>query len=118
MQVEASRFLWKLTYPEQNVTSFTELVLPLGKHVRFEITSTDALHSFWIPAFRGKIDAVPGLLTTVYATPERTGSFDDDMNFRLQCAELCGVAHGAMTVPVRVVEQGEFDAWVADNRAR
>lgn len=116
VKVEASQFLWKLTYPDQNVTSFTELVLPVGRHVRFDITATDVLHAFWIPAFRGKVDAVPGLVTTVHATPEQTGSFETNTAFRLQCAELCGIGHGVMSVPVRVVEQSEFDAWVAGNR--
>ncbi len=117
IEVEASQFLWKMTYPAQDVTTFTELVLPIDQHVRFDITSTDVLHSFWIPAFRGKIDAVPGLVTNVFATPNKTGSFDDDSNLRLQCAELCGVGHATMSVPVRVVEQSEFDAWVAEHQS-
>jgi cytochrome c oxidase subunit 2 len=111
--VESMRFAWSITYPEQNVTTFRELVLPVGKHVRFDITSRDVLHSFWVPAFRVKIDAVPGLVTKTYATPDRVGSFEDDFNLRLQCAELCGVGHEKMTVPVRVLEQDDFDAWVA-----
>ena len=85
----------------------------MDNHVRFEITSRDVLHSFWIPAFRAKIDAVPGLTTTTYATPDRIGSFDEDINYRLQCVELCGVGHGEMTIPVRVVEQSQFDDWIA-----
>ncbi len=117
IQVEASQFLWKLTYPEQNVTTFTELVLPVGQHVRFDIEATDVVHAFWIPAFRGKVDAVPGLITHVYATPSKTGSFEDDSNLRLQCAELCGVGHAVMRAPVRVVEQAEFDAWVSEHRS-
>lgn len=116
VQVEGSRFSWKITYPQHNVTTFKELVLPVGKHVRFDVSATDVLHAFWVPAFRMKIDAVPGLPTTVYATPNKTGSFEDDSGFRLQCAELCGILHGNMTVPVRVLEQGQFDAWVAQQK--
>ena len=118
IQAESSQYLWKLTYPEQNVTTFTEIVLPVGKHVRFDVTSTDVIHAFWIPAFRGKIDAVPGLTTAVHVTPTETGSFEDDPGLRLQCAELCGVGHGIMRVPVRVVEQAEFDAWVTANSGK
>lgn len=113
VKLEALRFAWKITYPEQKVSTFKELVLPMGKHVKFEVTSLDVLHSFWVPAFRMKIDAVPGMVTTTYATPDKTGGFQENPNLRLQCAELCGVGHGVMTLPVRVLEQGEFDTWVA-----
>lgn len=113
VKVEGTRFFWKMTYPQQGVLSVTELVLPVGKRVRFEVTATDVVHSFWIPAFRTKIDAVPGLVTTTHVTPDKTGSFQEDSFFRLQCAELCGVAHSLMQTPVRVVEQSEFESWVA-----
>lgn len=111
--VEGSRWVWKISYPQQNVTTFTELVLPVGQQVRFDVTATDVLHAFWVPAFRMKVDAVPGRVTTVTVTPDRTGTFDDDSGFRLQCAELCGLAHSAMKVPVRVLEPAEFEAWAA-----
>ncbi|MBI2165577.1 MAG: cytochrome c oxidase subunit II [Chloroflexi bacterium] len=113
VKVEGMRFAWRFTYPEQNVSTFKELVLPVDKHVRFDVTSRDVLHSFWVPAFRMKIDAVPGMVTTVHATPDKTGTFGDDTQLRLQCTELCGLGHSIMTVPVRVVEQSEFEAWVA-----
>ena len=114
VKVEALRFAWRITYPEEGVVSFNrEVVLPIDKHVRFDITSLDVLHSFWIPAFRTKIDAVPGMVTTVHATPNKTGSFEDDTQLRIQCTELCGLGHAIMTVPLRVVEQSEFDAWIA-----
>ena len=116
VELEARTFAWRVSYPSLNISRLRkEMVLPVGKHVRFDVTSKDVIHSFWISAFRVKIDAVPGLVTTEYATPDRTGSFEDDFNLRLQCAELCGVGHATMTMPVRVVEQGEFDAWVAEN---
>ncbi len=114
VQVQSSRWVWIITYPEQGVTT-TEMVLPVGREVRFEVTATDILHSFWVPAFRMKIDAVPGQKTYVYATPTRTGTFDDDPGYRLQCAELCGLGHSAMRASVRVVEPEEFEAWVVEN---
>ncbi len=113
VKVEGMRFAWLFTYPEQNVTAYKELVLPVDKHVRFDITSKDVLHSFWVPAFRMKIDAVPGMVTTVHATPDKTGTFEDDTQIRVQCTELCGVGHSIMRVPVRVVKQSDFDAWIA-----
>ncbi len=118
VQVEGSRWVWKVTYPAQGVISFTEMVLPVGQKTLFEVTATDVLHSFWVPAFRMKIDAVPGRTTTIRVTPDRTGSEDDDSGFRLQCAELCGLGHYVMKVPVRVVEIEEFEAWVAQNSSK
>ncbi|HEU0021511.1 MAG TPA: cytochrome c oxidase subunit II [Dehalococcoidia bacterium] len=113
VQVEGSRWAWKTTYPQQGVVTYGEIVLPVGQTVRFDVTATDVLHSFWVPAFRVKVDAVPGRVTTVYATPNRTGSMADDSGFRLQCAELCGFGHYLMRAPVRVVEPAEFEAWLA-----
>ena len=90
VQVEAQRFAWTMTYPEYDVFSRRELVLPIDEHVRFNITvsetKTVVLHSFWIPAFRIKIDAAPGMTTHTAATPDLWGDFDTDVNFRLQRA--------------------------------
>lgn len=117
VELEGRRFFWNVHYTKQGVTSFTELVLPIGAHVHFRVTSHDVLHSFWIPAFRVKIDAVPGSFTTVNATPTELGTFEEDANFRVQCAELCGAGHATMAIPVRVVTQAEFDEWVGEQAA-
>lgn len=113
VQVEGFRWAWRITYPQHKVTTQRELVLPVGRHVRFYVSSTDILHSFWVPAFRMKIDAVPGKVTTVYATPNKVGAFADAPGLRLQCAELCGLLHDKMMVPVRVLEPEQFNAWLA-----
>lgn len=113
VQVEGSRWSWKITYPQHKVATQTEMVLPVGKHIRFEVSATDVMHAFWIPAFRMKIDAVPGMGTTVYATPTKVGSFETDIGLRLQCAEMCGLLHDKMVMPVRVLEQKQFEAWLA-----
>lgn len=112
VEAEGMQFAWILRYPEQGIVA-GEMVLPVGKRVRFDVTSRDVLHSFWVPAFRMKIDAVPGIVTNVYATPDKTGTMQDDYGYRLQCAELCGTFHAIMRLPVRVVEPEEFDEWVA-----
>ncbi|MBI3969843.1 MAG: cytochrome c oxidase subunit II [Chloroflexi bacterium] len=116
VQVEGSRWQWKVTYPRQQVTSNKELVLPVNKHVRFDVTAVDVVHSFWIPSFRMKIDAVPGRVTTVHVTPTQTGTEAQDFNLRLVCAELCGLGHSLMSLSVRVVEQADFDRWVSSAR--
>lgn len=117
VRVEAARWAFTVTYPDVGVETGEELVLPVDRPVRFEVTSVDILHSFWIPAFRAKIDAVPGLTTVTTVTPERTGSFEEDHMLRLQCAELCGLAHAQMVMPVRVVDQAAFDAWLLEQGA-
>ncbi len=114
VRTTGSQWSWSVSYPDYgDVSSLDEMVLPVGKRVRFEVTSTDVVHSFWIPAFRIKVDAVPGRTTVIYATPTRVDSFELDPNLRIQCAELCGLGHTTMKLPVRVVEEPEFEAWIA-----
>lgn len=116
VQVQARKWAWKFTYPEYNVTieDASELVLPVNQRVKFEITSADVIHGFWVPAFRMKIDAMPGQTNVLYITPNQlSASSEDDFNLRLQCAELCGTGHARMNAQVRVVEQSEFEAWLA-----
>jgi cytochrome c oxidase subunit 2 len=116
VQIEGRQWFWNAKYPEQSVQSRNELVLPIDKTVQFLVMSHDVLHSFWVPAFRVKIDAVPGIITKVTATPTRLGTFNEETNYRLQCAELCGILHAEMQMPVRVVEQAEFKQWVTEQR--
>jgi cytochrome c oxidase subunit 2 len=112
VQVQGTRWRWIVLYPQYRVTTLTELVLPVDTTVRFEVTSPDVVHSFWIPAFLTKIDAVPGMTTVLTLRPTRTGSYETDQALRLQCAELCGRDHATMSMPVRVVTRQEFEAWV------
>lgn len=111
IEVEGQRWSWKVTYDNGIVTT-DELIVPVHTRIRFDITATDVLHSFWVPAFGTKIDAVPGRTTELYITTERTGTGEEDLNLRVQCAELCGLGHARMAMPVSVVGEAEFDAWV------
>jgi len=86
------------------------LVLPVGKKVRFITTSNDVIHSWWVPAFGVKRDAVPGFLREFWATVEKTGTY------RGQCSELCGKEHAYMPVVVNVVPEEEFNAWIASRK--
>jgi cytochrome c oxidase subunit 2 len=115
VQVEGLQWTWLVTYPELGVANAREIMLPVDRTVRFEITSRDVLHSFWVPAFLMKVDAVPGLTTTMSLRPTAIASYDLNPTVRLQCAELCGTSHGAMQIPVAVVSQADFDAWVAEH---
>jgi cytochrome c oxidase subunit 2 len=106
VEVTGFQFGWRFHYPESGVTS-SDLYLPRGRKVLFRITSTDVIHSFWVPEFRMKQDAVPGRWTELRVTPTEVG------NYQIRCAELCGYAHAAMYAPVAVVEPADFENWLA-----
>lgn len=86
------------------------LVIPVNTKVRFLLTSADVIHSWWVPQFAVKKDAIPGFVNESWVIAEEIGTF------RGQCTELCGQAHGFMPVVVEVVEQAEFDAWYAERQ--
>jgi cytochrome c oxidase subunit II len=83
-----------------------EVVLPVGKKVRILLTSTDVIHTWWVPQFGVKRDAIPGFLRETWVRIEEPGTY------RGQCAELCGKDHGFMPVVVRAVPEPEYLAWV------
>ena len=83
------------------------LVLPIGEAVEFRVHSKDVLHDFWVPAFRLKVDAVPGITTHYSVTPNRLGRFD------VVCAELCGLGHAYMRQYVNVVSKARYAQWLA-----
>ena len=86
------------------------LVIPANRKVRFLLTSADVIHSWWVPDFAVKKDAVPGFINESWVLAEQTGTF------RGQCTELCGQNHGFMPSVVNVVEPTEFDAWLAEKQ--
>lgn len=119
-----------------------ELWLPVGKKVRVRIIARDVLHNFYLPHFRVKMDAVPGLPTYFVFTPEKTTEqYRDELrnypeynvpkdpndpeskmlweefNYELACAELCGKSHYSMRRIVRVVTQAEYDAWLVKQQS-
>ena len=109
VNVTGEQFAWSFDYPEENVTS-NELVLPVDRPVHFKIHAKDVLHSFWVPAFRMKQDAVPGIETNTRVTPDREGTFP------VVCAELCGIGHATMRQQARVIPVSEWEAWVEERR--
>jgi cytochrome c oxidase subunit 2 len=87
-----------------------EIVVPVNTIIRVEVTADDVIHSWTIPAFGAKVDAVPGRLNQTWFKAEREGKFYG------QCSELCGVNHGFMPITVNVVSKQAFDAWVASKK--
>ncbi len=88
----------------------TAVVVPIGKTVVMQVTGADVIHSWTIPAFGVKQDAVPGRLAELWFTPEREGIYFG------QCSELCGIAHAYMPITVKVVSEAAYDAWVEANK--
>jgi len=87
------------------------LVVPVDKKVRVLVTAADVIHNWWVPDFGMKKDAIPGYINELWFRADKVGTY------RGQCAELCGRDHGFMPVVVRVVEQAEYDAWLAEQKA-
>lgn len=108
VNVIGQQFTWKFVYSDYGDMTSGELVLPVRRETRFTMKSVDVIHSFWVPNFGQKQDAVPGIETTILVTPKRTGEF------AVICAELCGLGHATMRAKARVVTQSEFDAWVKE----
>jgi len=110
VEVRAAQFNWSFEYPDEEGLKTNELVLPLGRPVVFRVRTKDVIHSFWVPEFRLKTDAPPGITTSVRLTPNRLGTYP------VVCAELCGIGHATMRQTVRVVPPGEFDSWLAQRQ--
>jgi cytochrome c oxidase subunit 2 len=114
VHVTGFQWQWQFDYEESGVrvigteTERPELVLPAGAEVRFDLTSVDVIHSFWIPGFRFKRDLFPGQTQSFQvAIGDTTGDFPDTG----VCAEFCGLDHTTMRFDVRIVTPDEFAAW-------
>ncbi|HEX7971192.1 MAG TPA: cytochrome c oxidase subunit II [Thiobacillus sp.] len=86
------------------------MVVPIGKRVRLLITANDVIHSWWMPAFGVKQDAIPGFIRDTWFKADKIGTY------RGQCAELCGKDHGFMPIVVNVVSEEDYKAWVAKKK--
>jgi cytochrome c oxidase subunit 2 len=115
VNVTGEQFAWTFEYPPERSgakpVSSDQLYLPKGRPVRFNVRSRDVIHDFWVPNFRMKIDAVPGITTHYRITPTRLGTY------AVVCAELCGLGHAAMRDNAHVITPAAFRAWMAKQRA-
>ena len=135
IQVVGYQWKWQYKYLEDDIDFFSNLttdwdeiynktpkgefyleevdeavVIPVGKKIRFLITANDVIHSWWMPDFAIKQDAIPGFINTAWTIVDEPGIY------RGKCTELCGKNHGFMPVVVKVVPQDEYDAWVQDKK--
>lgn len=100
------QWMWKTQHPS-GVREINSLHVPRGRPVRLTIASQDVIHSFYVPAFRIKMDAVPGRYTSTWFEPTKTGTY------HLFCAEYCGTLHSGMIGSVYVLEPEEYEAWLS-----
>jgi len=114
LQVQVIAQQWKFTYryPQFGGFETTDLVLPKGKWVEFNVTSLDVIHSFWAYQLGVKADANPGVDNIAYTKPEQTGQIT------VRCAELCGLWHGAMFDYGRVLPASQFESWATTTEAQ
>lgn len=109
LPVKAIGSMWQWNFEYENGRTSAVLVVPSGRPVKLLITSRDVLHSLFIPAFRIKEDAVPGLQTYLWFLPDRIGDFD------LFCSEYCGQGHSSMITKVRVIAAEDFLKWYQED---
>ena len=135
IQVIGYQWKWEYRYLEDNIGFFSNLttdldeiygrtpkgehyleevdepvVIPVGKKIRFLITANDVIHSWWMPDFAIKQDAIPGFINTAWTIVDKPGTY------RGKCTELCGRSHGFMPVVVKVVPQEEYDLWISSKK--
>jgi cytochrome c oxidase subunit II len=108
VDVSGQQFLWSFKYPEYKGLTSGQLRLPLGRHVLLRISAVDVIHSFWVPEFGQKQDALPDQTNNLVITPDKLGRFP------VICTELCGLGHPTMRTSAIVMEPKAFDAWVRE----
>ncbi len=130
LKVTASQWHWNYGYPKSEggfsfdslivddkdlkpgeprvITADHPMVVPIGKVIEVDVTSQDVIHSFSVPSFGVKIDAIPGRLNKYWFKAEREGFFYG------QCSNICGIDHAFMPINVRVVSQQDYDAWLVE----
>ena len=104
--VVGKQWMWKIQHTTGQ-SEINELHVPVGRNIKLTMTTEDVLHDFFVPAFRTKIDVVPGRYTTLWFRPTKPGKY------RLYCAEYCGLNHSGMGGWVYVMEQRDFDNWLS-----
>ena len=110
VHVTGQQFAWTFSYNEGGKKfSTAQLYLPAGEPVKFEVNSKDVIHDFWMPDFRMKIDAVPGITTSYRITPKDPQAIGDH---DIVCAELCGLGHAYMRQTAHILPKAKFAAWL------
>ncbi|MCE7892099.1 MAG: cytochrome c oxidase subunit II [Deltaproteobacteria bacterium] len=117
VRVEGAQWAWIFTHPgpdgkldsADDIRKVNELHVEVDRLYHFQLTSRDVLHSFSVPVFRLKQDAIPGRVITGWFQPTKTGEHD------VQCAEICGIGHGLMPARIHIETSEQHAAWIAAN---
>jgi cytochrome c oxidase subunit 2 len=114
VNVTERQFAFEFGYPQAGGKTVVSpvLYLPKGRPVLFKLTSLDVIHSFFVPEFSEKLDAVPGITTDLRVTPNKVG------NYPAECTELCGAGHSLMRAAVHVVPESKFNSWLASQQGK
>ena len=105
ISVAGQMYSWVFMYPNDKETD-GELVVPLGKAIKLNIESWDVVHSFYIPSYRIKVDAVPGMQTYAWFMADREGEYD------IFCTEYCGTEHAYMLAKLKIIPEDEYLTWL------
>ena len=117
IRIVAQQWAWTFDHPgpdgelgtDDDIRTSDELHVEVDKTYHFKLESRDVLHSWSVPAFRLKQDAIPGRIITGWFKPTKTGTYD------IQCAEMCGIGHGLMPGRIVIQSSAEHAAWIAEN---
>lgn len=109
VDVQGMQFAWIFNYPDTGIST-GELHIPVGADVQLNLSANDVIHSFWVPQFRLKQDAIPGVPTQLRFVATKPGTYP------VVCAELCGGYHGSMRTEVIVHEPQDYQNWIAENQ--
>jgi cytochrome c oxidase subunit 2 len=110
IKVTAHQFWWEVEYPDYDIITANEIYVPIGANIKFELSSKDVIHSFWIPNVHGKLDMLPDHKTFITMNIAKAGKY------RGQCAEFCGVQHALMAFPLVALEENDFNQWLKKNQ--
>ena len=110
VRVIGHQWWWEFRYPELNITTASEMHIPVGRPIAISLETADVIHAFWFPAMGGKRDVVPSRVNHMWFKADSVGTYMG------QCAELCGTSHANMKKLLIVQTPEEFDAWVASQQ--
>ena len=110
VNVTARQFAWTFSYPDEGDLTSAQLRLPLNRTVKLHLRALDVIHSFWVPEFGQKQDAVPGQDTSLVITPTKIGTYP------VICTELCGLGHALMRTSAIVMKPAAYRAWINEQK--
>ncbi|MEZ4617598.1 MAG: cytochrome c oxidase subunit II [Caldilineaceae bacterium] len=110
IHVIGRRWWWEVQYPTQQFATANEIHIPAGRPVRIVLSSSNVIHSFWVPELQGKMDLVPGNVNSLWLQADEPGVY------RGECAEFCGIQHAKMNFLVIAQPQADYDAWLAQQQ--